>query len=214
AIIERVVSDAFTVLKKLTKKYEVLVVNDCSTDKTELILKKLSLKYKNLKIVNLKKNMGIGNANNYIYHHVKGDILFWNASDNQIRMDELFSLIPYSKKYDIVVGKRINRADNAFRKIASYLFSLFLKIRFRIRVKDVDSVKVFNVKSLKKINPESKTAFIETEILIKAMRRNMNIIELPIKHHPRTAGKASGIRLKIIIPQMWQTFKESLKFWQ
>ena len=67
--------------------------------------------------------------------------------------------------------------------------------------------KVYRKSVFKNIKISSRTAFIESEILIKAVRKKLRIIEVPIKHHPRIEGKAKGVRLKIIIPQLYELFR-------
>ncbi len=205
--IELVVNEAFKVLKSLTKNYEVLVVNDCSTDKTKEILEKLQKKFKKLKVINHKKNLGIGIANYHIYKNVKSEILFWNASDNQIHMDEIYTLLPHIFTNDIVIGNRFQRADSFKRKLFSGIFNLSFRLRFGIKIKDVDSVKIFRTKIFNKINIISRSAFIETEILIKAKKLKLKLKEVNIKHYPRLKGKAQGIKLKIIIPQLFEYSK-------
>jgi glycosyltransferase involved in cell wall biosynthesis len=212
--IATVVNDAFSVLKKITNKYGVLVVNDGSSDSTGKVLENLKKKHPGkLKVIHFQKNKGVGEANHLIYKTVKGDILFWNASDNQIHMDEIFTMLPHIKNNDIVVGERVHRADNWLRRFMSGCFSLALRIRFGLPVKDLDSVKVFRIDVFKKIKPESKTAFIETEILIRAKKKGLRIIEVPIKHYPRLKGKAKGVKLRIIIPQLKQMFKAIFTRW-
>lgn len=206
-IITQVVRSALKVLRKITSKYQVLVVNDGSTDKTGIILDELVKEDKHIRVIHFKKNKGVGNANFTIYKEAKGDFLFWNASDNQIHMDELFTMLPYVLDYDIVVGNRMARADGVLRKMSAKLFSFLIRLRFGVPVKDIDSVKVFRNSVFKKIKPQSRTAFIEAEILIKAKKKGLKIIEVPIKHYPRKHGKAKGIRLRIITPQLIELAK-------
>ncbi|MBU0580438.1 MAG: glycosyltransferase family 2 protein, partial [Candidatus Margulisbacteria bacterium] len=166
--IETAVRNAFYVLPQITKKYEVLVVNDGSTDKTLDILNRLKKEFRNIRVISHKKNFGIGISNHTCYLNSSSDYIFWNASDNQIPMEELFKLVPYAREYDIVVGHRIARKDPLIRRINSRIYNLVLRLFFDITVDDIDSVKLFNRKIFKNITLKSKSAFIETEILIKA----------------------------------------------
>ncbi len=202
-----VVNDALKVLKSLTDKYEVLIVNDGSKDKTGNVLDKIARKDKHIRVIHFPKNKGVGFANYTIYKKVRGEILFWNASDNQIRMKELYTMLPHIKNYDIVVGNRHKRKDSLMRRVVSRAFSTVILIRFGVPVRDVDSVKVFRTSVFKKININSRTAFIESEILIKAKRQKLKILEVPINHHPRTRGKASGLKMRIVIPQLTEFLK-------
>ncbi|OGZ32150.1 MAG: hypothetical protein A2V69_00030 [Candidatus Portnoybacteria bacterium RBG_13_40_8] len=205
--IEKVVRDALLTLKRITTKYEVLVVNDGSTDSTKELLEKFSSKNRHVRVISFKANRGVGAALSAIYREAKGEVIFLNAADDQVKMIELFVLLPFIIDHDIIIGHRVNRSDNWFRKITSVLFSLVLRLRFGVPAKDIDSVKVYRTSVFKKMKLESRTAFIEAEILIKAKKKGLRIIEVPIKHYPRTHGKAKGVRLKIIAPQLIELAK-------
>jgi glycosyltransferase involved in cell wall biosynthesis len=207
----RAVNNAERVLKKLTRTYDVLVVDDGSTDSTGTLLDKLSAKKKHVKVIHFKRNQGVGAALRRLYSEVKGDFFFLNAADEQVKMEELLVLAPYIAEYDIVVGRRVNRADSLFRKISASFFNFVIRIRFGIPIRDIDSVKIYRTSVFKKIKLESKTAFIESEILIKAKARGLRMIEVPIRHYPRTKGKAKGIRVRTIIPQLTQLFKAIIR---
>jgi len=205
--IEKVIRDALLALKKITTKYEVLVVNDGSSDSTKELLEKISSRNRHVRAISFKENQGVGAALHALYKEAKGEFIFINAADDQVKMKELLVLLPYIADNDIVVGRRMNRADSRFRKLASGLFSLVLRLRFGVPAKDVDSVKVYRASALGKVRPQSRTAFIEAEILIKAAQKKLRIIEVPIKHYSRKHGKAKGLRLKIITLQLKELSK-------
>ena len=122
-------------------------------------------------------------------------------------MEELLKLIPLINNYDIVVGHRFSRNDSFIRKVNSKLYNFFLNLIFDIRVKDLDSVKLFNKKIFEKINIKSRSAFIETEILIKAKKLGFKIGEVPINHFPRLKGCSSGNNFKIVSKQLYDLIK-------
>ena len=202
-----VVNDALKVLRSLTDKYEVLIVNDGSKDKTGKVLDELAKKDKHIRVIHFSRNKGVGFANYTIYKKVRGEILFWNASDNQIRMKEIYTMLPHIKNHDIVVGNRYKRKDSLMRRVVSRAFSTVILIRFGVPVRDVDSVKVFKTSVFKKININARNAFIESEILIKARRQKLKILEVPINHYPRIRGKASGLNMRIVVPQLTEFLK-------
>ncbi len=206
-----VVKDADEVLKKITNYYEILVVNDGSTDNSKQVLEKLKKTNKHLRVINFSKNQGVGAALFTIYRSVKGDILFVNAADGQVTMDQLCVMLPYLKKNDIVIGQRVKRADNLIRRISSILYSVFLQLVFGVQIKDIDSMMMIKVSALKNLKINSKTAFIQAEIIIKATEKKLKIMEVPIVHYPRKQGKAKGFTLKIVIPQLIDLFRALLK---
>jgi len=211
--IELAVMDAAKALRSITNKYEILVINDGSTDHTAQKLQKLRKRYNNLRVITFEKNKGVGEALHTIYNNVRGDYIFLNAADNQVHMDELYRLLPYAMTNDIVVGNRTNRADSQIRRIVAKIFSTVIRLRFGVKVKDIDSCKIYKTSIFKKIKLQSHTAFIETEIFIRSTKAGLKIVEVPIQHYPRLKGKAKGIKLRIIIPQLWQMFKAIFKKW-
>lgn len=210
--IEHVVREALKVLRSLTSSYEVLVVNDGSSDRTGEILDALAKEDGRIRVIHNSKNVGIGYSSFVIYCNVKGEYLFWNAADNQIYMEELYTLLPHIFANDIVVGNRKQRNDRLIKRFLSSSFNLVFRLRFGLPVRDVDSVKVFRMSVFKDMDIVSRSSYIESEVLIKAKKRGYRIKEVDIKHHPRVSGKAQGLRLRIITPQLLDFAKSFFGF--
>lgn len=207
--IKKAVESAFEVLEPITKNYEMLVIDDGSTDKMPEILKKLQKKYKKLKVITHPKNLGIGWANYNCYINAKYDIIFWNAADDQIKMKEVKKMLLWLNKYDVIIGRRKNRNDPFLRRINSKLYNLALLFFFGLRVHDIDSAKVYKKKMFNVVKPKSRSAFIETEIAVRAKKKGFKIKEVEIEHFPRIKGKATGNDLMLVYKQL----KDLFKFW-
>lgn len=205
--IEKVVKDGINALKRLAGKYQILVVDDGSTDSTGKILDRLARGNKSIRVIHFKKNMGIGVALYTLYKESKGDFVITAPADDQVRIKELLAMMPCIIDHDIVVGNRVNRADSFFRRFSSGIFSLALRLRFGLKVRDITSAKIYRKSVFSSIRIDSRTAFVDPEILIKAVRKRLRIIEVPIKHYPRVKGEAKGLSLKIIVPQLFELFR-------
>ncbi|MFH1450627.1 MAG: glycosyltransferase family 2 protein [archaeon] len=110
------------VLKKITKKYEILLVDDGSTDTTTKAMKELVKKDSHVVVVQLRRNFGQTAALLAGFHNAKGDIIVTLDADLQNDPADIPRLLDKLKKgYDVVCGWRMQRNDNVFKKIPSKL---------------------------------------------------------------------------------------------
>lgn len=207
--IETVIRNADSVGKALSKKYEIVVLNDASTDKTPDILKKLATQIPPLRILNHEKNGGYGKTVRDLYYVGTNELLFSLPGDNQIDAMELNKLLPYISSADIIIGRRINRNDTFSRKIQSLTYNLLLRTFFHVPTFDVNSVRLMKKKMLKSINLTSSSPFVDAELVIRAIRSGFRVVEVSIHHKSRTTEGATGGSLtRTILP----TVRDLLKF--
>jgi glycosyltransferase involved in cell wall biosynthesis len=205
--IEKVARNAVSIISGLTKEYEVLIVDDGSTDNTGEIIRRLSKENKHIRSVHHERNYGAGAALKTCYTNAKGDLIFFIPADGQVPANEIHKLYPHIEQADIIVGNRKERADPLHRRINARLYSTLIWLLFGLNVKDVDGVKLFKKKVFENIHIESNSAFVEAEILIKAQGSNFKILEIPVNHYPRIGGQQTGANLKVIANALWEVVK-------
>ncbi len=214
AQVEKTVSNAFRVVPKLAQKYEIIVVNDGSTDKTSQKLKKISLKYPSLKVINHSKNRGYGAALKSGFYNSKYSLIAFTDADGQFDISELSSFIDvYNKtKADLVIGYYKDRKVSMFKKITSKIWEFAVFVLFDLKVKDIDcGFKLISkrvIDSIPKLNSE-RGAFISSELLINAKRKGFKFEEIGVSHFKRKEGKGTGRDMKVIL----NSFKDLIKFW-
>lgn len=201
--IESVVDLSFKVLKKTTPNHEVVVVDDASKDQTPEILKKLQEKYKKLRVIRNRKNLGIGKSLKVLYQAAEKEFLFLLPADNQARATELPKFLRKAKDFDLVCGWAEKTGYPFHRKMLTYFYNLFLRVLLKTGVKNADSIKLIKSKILEVIDLESNSGFVDAELITKARKHDFNITELPIKLYPRIAGKASGIKLPVALAKVF-----------
>lgn len=189
-------SSVAQVIKEAVKlnPYEIIVCNDGSIDETGQILKKI----KYIKVISHAKNMGYGPTIAELYYRAGGEWIFSLPGDGQIPASELSKLIPYTPKYDMIIGWRKNRQDPPERLRQSWVYNRILEILFGIRVHDVNSVRFMRKAILSSVRLNSSSAFVDAELLIKAKRNGFRIIEVPIDHRADT-HRGSGGQLATIL---------------
>jgi len=210
--IEKTVKNAFSMVPKLAERYEIIVINDGSKDKTGEVLKRLKSKYKNLRIITHKVNKGYGAALKSGFYGSKYSWIAFTDADGQFDISELTKLIGIQKKTkaDLVVGYYLKRAVSFYRKLNTWVWQLIVRILFGLKVKDVDcgfkliSKKVID--TIPKLESE-RGAFISSEFLIKAQKSGFKIVEVGVYHYPRTDGRGTGAALNVIIKSFIDLFR-------
>lgn len=208
--IENVVREAAFVAKKTFSSYEIVVVNDGSTDTTGEILDKLSTEIAGLRTIQHDVNRGFGYTIRELYESAAGNLVFSIPGDGQIRATQLERMLPVALNADVVVGWREIRNDSSRRKGQSYVYNSLIRFLYRVRIGDVNSAKLIRRRVLDKVTPlESQSPFVDAELCIKALRRGMTIKGVVIDHTPRQYGIGGGGNWLII----WETFRDMLLMW-
>lgn len=199
----QLLKDIVDCMKNFGWDYEVIVVNDGSTDNTKDILAQLKQAHPNIREIDHPKNQGYGAALRSGFSIATKEWLFLMDSDRQFDIKEITKLVSFIHDFDLVVGYRTNRQDNWMRLLNAWIYHLAIWILFGLRVKDIDcAFKLMKREVIQKINLESDGAFISSELLIKVKRIHARIKEIPVSHYPRTAGNATGANFKVILRAM------------
>jgi glycosyltransferase involved in cell wall biosynthesis len=207
--IEGVVREALEVLAGVTPCFEVLVGNDGSTDGTREILDRIAAAHPRVRVIHTYPNRGVAQTCLELYRKATGDFIAFFPGDGQVRPRELHKLLAGLDRFDLVVGHRRHRRDPWHRKVNAWLWNAASRLLFKVHVRDVDSVKLFPGDLLRTVPVESRSPFMETEILIRARERGLRLGNVEVEHLPRVAGRASGARLGVVL----QALGEMGRFW-
>lgn len=210
--ISKTVVAAQNVLNEIAEKYEILVINDGSKDKTSQIVKNLIKKNKKIKLIQHKQNKGYGSALISGLYAAKYDWIVFTDSDGQFDFSEIVNFISMQEKTnsDLVIGFYKKRKVSFFRKANTLLWQLFVRILFGLKVKSIDcGFKMINKKVIEKIPKleSERGAFISTEFLVKAIKKGFKISEIPVTHFPRKEGEATGANMNVIINSFKDAFR-------
>lgn len=211
--IEKTVEKALLVLRKLgLKDFEVLVVNDGSTDNTAKIIEKLVKKDSHVKLINRIQNGGYGEALKSGLYGARFENIVYTDSDLQFDFSEVTKFIEKSKKADIVAGFRIDRSDPPLRILFGWVWTMLANVLLGVGVKDVDCgfklVKKRVIDTIPQLE-SSRGGMISPELLAKAKKSGFKIVEVGVYHHPRQAGRQTGADLKVML----RSFADLLRLW-
>lgn len=207
----KLVEEVDRIIAKITKFYEILVVDDGSKDDTKKVILDLAKKYKKLKPLFHEKNKGYGEALKTLYSNSKGDFIINLPGDNQIPASNILKFIKAPENIDIVIGYRKKRMDSNLRKIYSFIYNIILSIISGKRVHDVDSAKRISRRLLNNIKLKYDNSFRDTELVLKSIFNNYNLIEIEIEHQRRLYGVGSTGKPKIIFSILYSLIKFLIK---
>lgn len=212
--IEGVVLSTKKVLEEISSEWELILVNDGSTDGTSRVIDELKNYDNRIKVINHKTNEGYGaSLKSGLYSSVYPWISFID-SDGQFDFGEVRNLINKQQetKADLVIGYYKKRQVSRFKIITSKIWELSVFVLFNLRVRDIDcGFKLISKRVISNIPrlQSERGAFISSELLIKARKNKFKIVEVPVTHYPRTKGVGTGRNLNVII----QSFIDLGKLW-
>lgn len=197
-------------------KKEIIIVDDCSIDKTLEIAKKIASETAGVKVIEHKKNTGKGGAVSTAIKHATGDILIIQDADLEYNPEDIPRIIApiIEKKYSVVYGTRLrtkpvffgeNKTPLLLHFFGNKFLSFITSILYGAKITDMETCyKAFEKDVLRGIKLKSRTFDLEPEITAKIMKKRIKIHEIDIKTTPR--GYDEGKKL--------HTFKDgSIALW-
>ena len=206
--VERTVEQAIAFLKQLGADFEVIIVDDGSSDATGQIGDEISRRDNRVKVVHHPTNLGYGAALQSGFKAATKTFVFYTDGDGQFDIGELPPLLPLMSRFDIVSCYRLNRQDNLIRKLNGWAWTKLVCFLFNMKIRDIDcAYKLYKREIFDNIRMSSSGALIDTEILARAVRKGYSITQKGVHHYPRTAGAQTGANLKVILRAFKELFK-------
>ena len=222
-------------MESAVEDYEIILIDDGSTDKTYEISKKIQEKEPRLKIFQNERNLNVGISSRRAIQRASKEYLFWQTVDWCYDISKLRVFLEYLKTYDIVQGVRVNpvevrnnflkpfagifklfgmrhltrRSDTIPKAIVSLINYLVIRTLFRIPLSDFQNVTFYPSKWIQSVKYEGESSFANPEGLIKSYWNGMSIKEVPISFILRAKGEAKGTRLRAI----FSSVKDILRLW-
>lgn len=206
--VRKVVEDAIPVAKEVAREWEILIIDDGSSDKTYEIGKELAKEHKNVRVITHNPNRGYGAALKEGFDNAKYKYVVFTDGDRQFDFSEVSKFIEAIQGVDVVIGFRKQRQDNFNRHLLMNMLKIWDFIFFGFYFKDIDcGFKMFKRDAIKAITPlRSEGAMVTTEILAKAKRKKLRIKEVEVNHYPRKFGNQTGANIPVIIRAVLESF--------
>ena len=194
---------------KLTPNYEIIVVNDGSSDSTAQILDELARVYPRLKIVTHPVNRGYGGALRSGFASASKDVIFYTDGDAQYDPAEIELLWPQMVPgVDLVNGYKISRSDPWHRIVIGRIYHHTVKVMFGLRVRDVDcDFRLLRRSIFERVRLEKNSGVICLEMMKKIQDAGFRIVEAPVHHYHRAHGQSQFFNFRRVIRTGIDVFK-------
>ena len=214
----QLVDEALASLSVLAARYEVIIVDDGSTDGTAAVAAGLVAAHPGVvRLVQHQVNHGYGGALRSGFAAAAMRHVAFTDGDRQFRVADLALLLQVSRERNapVTVGFRLRRADPLIRRLYAGVYRIANRFWFSLNVRDVDcAMKLFDRSVLANVSVASNGAFFSAELLIKRRAKGVAVAEVGVPHFPRTAGSASGARLSVVLKAVRDFWSLRFALWR
>jgi glycosyltransferase involved in cell wall biosynthesis len=196
-IVDMVIT-ALQTLQQITPDYEVVVVDDGSTDHTARELDELARRNPRVRVIHHPRNRGYGAALRTGFANARKEWVFYTDGDGQYDPRELLRLIRAVRDdVDIVNGYKIFRCDPFHRILFGWAYHHITRLTFGFRLRDVDcDFRLIRRRVLEQVRLESDTGVICVEMVKKFQDAGFRFAEVPVCHFHRVYGKSQFFQFR------------------
>lgn len=195
--IERAVAAAFEAGDALIEtgeiaRYDVLIVNDASTDSTGVLADAMAAADERISVVHHATNRKLGGTLKTGFENAKGEIVLYTDADLPFDMAEVAKAVRLLRIYeaDIVSAYRFDRTGEGGRRLLySYIYNHLIQTVFGLRLRDMNfAFKLMRRSLLDNVELRSEGSFIDVELLARAQKLGFSIVQFGVDYFPRTRG--------------------------
>jgi glycosyltransferase involved in cell wall biosynthesis len=181
---------AETALRRITDDYEIIVVDDASTDASLSVLRALQDDVPRLRVIEHETNRGYGGALRSGFEAATKDFVFYTDGDGQYDPSELDLLAAAMEPgVDVVNGYKISRQDPWYRQVIGSLYQHVTRVMFSFPIRDVDcDFRLMRRSVFDCVQLQSKDGGICIELVRKLRDSEFRLVELPVHHYARAYG--------------------------
>jgi len=208
----RVVAEkALRLLASLTDRYEVIIVDDGSPDRSGEIAEEIARKDAHVRVIHHERNLGYGAALRSALGAARFDYVCLTDGDDQYEVEDFRRLLKLREHYDLVITFRYRKIYSSLRIFISWVYNRLLRFLFRSPFRDVSTgLRMVRRSILEEIPLEATSTFIGAELAIKAMLKGYRVGEVGIQTFPRSFGSGSTTSPRSILAtlrDMWRIYR-------
>lgn len=206
--LEVVTKEIVGTLAGIGRPYEVVIIDDGSTDGTSEIADRLAQQLTGVSVIHHDRNYGLGSVYMTAFNNAHCDLITFFFADGQFSPEIIKQFLPAMDEYDIVLGYLSKRKDSLMARILSKAEKILLKILFGPMPK-FQGVLMFKRRLLEELELKSdggRAWTILMELIIRASRGGYKVTSVPIEIRPRLSGKSKVRNLSTILANLRQAF--------
>jgi glycosyltransferase involved in cell wall biosynthesis len=172
--------------------YELLVVDDASTDDTGRMADEMAAADPRVRVVHHPRNRKLGGSVKTGFGASKGDVILYTDADLPVEMDELVKACRLMRQYeaDVVSAYRFDRTGEGYvRVVYSAIYNALVRVLFGVRMRDINfAFKLCRARVFDQVRLESEGSFIDAELIIRAIGHGYKVVQFGVDYFPRTRG--------------------------
>lgn len=215
ATIGEVVEKALRVLRELTDDYEVIIVDDGSSDASGAVIDSIAAAHPEVRVVRHDRNRGYGAALRSGIKTSTKKWIFYTDSDGQYDVEELKKLHALSGAADVVNGYKESRSDPWYRVVLGSVYNRVVHTLFRVPIRDVDcDFRLMRGDLARGLDLRSEGGSICVELVKALQAAGAVFAEVPVHHLPRREGKSQFFRLRNLLAMVRGDVSLWIRLWR
>jgi glycosyltransferase involved in cell wall biosynthesis len=190
--------------------YELLIVDDASTDRTPELADKLAAADHHVRVIHHDRNRKLGGSIKTGFANARGDLILYSDADLPFDMEELPRAVRLLREYevDMVSAYRFDRTGEGYlRAVYTFFYNLMIRWMFRVKARDINfAFKLCHRRIFDHVRLVSEGSFIDAELFIRTTRLGYDILQLGVDYFPRTRGESTLASPAIIVKILREMF--------
>ncbi len=205
ANISQTIRRASSLAREICGDYEIIVVDDASTDGCGDIVEEIASEDPRVKSIRLKRNTKFGGALNEGLMNASKDVVIYTDSDFPAKEEDIKRALEFLDEADIITAYSLVIKDASLKRIMiSKGYNFLVSLLFGLNIRDINSgLKIYKKEVLRGLRLRSKSPFIDVEIFSEAARKNCSIKQFGLIFDLRTQGKSTISRPEIVAKTFW-----------
>jgi glycosyltransferase involved in cell wall biosynthesis len=194
------VAEARAAAAAAARHFEIIVVDDGSTDGTGAVARELAAADPCVRLLVHERNRGYGAALRTGIAAVRMPWLLLTDADLQFDLMQLREVTPLTQGYDLILGRRTPRRDPLYRRVYGHTWNWLVRRALELPVRDVDcAFKLARTDLLQSLELRSTGAMISPELVARSLANGARLVEVDVAHRPRASGEQSGANPRVIL---------------
>lgn len=186
--------------------YELLIVDDASTDRTPELADKLAAEDPHVRVIHHERNRKLGGSMKTGFANARGDLILYSDADLPFDMEEVPRAVRLLREYevDMVSAYRFDRTGEGYlRAVYTFFYNLMIRWMFRVKARDINfAFKLCRRRIFERVELKSEGSFIDAELFIRTTRLGYDILQMGVDYFPRTRGESTLASPGIIVTIM------------